>query len=194
MIIKIGHLWQNSTLRFLAPGLRTYDSVFNLKINQLQLLAMGIFDQQLSGNPFFVNKPYLYIVYDEAFNPRQTRGIIDWLKYQPYYVENYSYDTSRTVNRFKVIVIEYPLKETYNHFLNSKYSLMYTKEQIDKFFTGIQHNYARSVFFKSSEMKSKHKSLIKDLYGVELTEEDMNQVGYEVEMPFTPDKEILNFV
>ena len=136
MEVELGKIYENKTKQFLVPGLRLYGDVFKTKLGgDLFKLAYGIHDMLLEGSEILEEQRPVFIMCDKAVNGAKTWKTIEWFMKQDYYITDYSCDFT-SIPRRHMLVLKYPeiLSNTYDKFLEGKYSEMYSKEQIELLF------------------------------------------------------------
>ena len=192
-LIKIGSVYENRTLKYLAPGLKEYGSTFISKFSQLASLGCFIFDASLDNNPFFTkSQPNIFFLIDTYYNAVQTEKVLTWFKYQNFYVADYTFAKEHISPRFCILVIKYPKPESYKAFLEGKYSKMYTIEEINSYFNTNVNLEAKQVLLKKENAIKKHIQIIQEEFGVRLLEKEVIEPDYELDFPFIEFEEILN--
>lgn len=194
MEIEIGKLYSNRTLKYLVPALNYYGPTLKTKLNLVFKLAFGIYDSLLEGSHLEGQKN-IYILVDKLVRPDLYQNFMDWVKHQEYYVTDYAYDSVLEHNsRKQMIVLAFPptLADAYDKFLQGKYSLMYTKDEINAFFADENRASARHVFCKSYIAKNEFKTLIKKTFGVILEEQDLHIGSWEYDLPPNKEEEFFN--
>lgn len=194
MNIEIGKLYQNRTLKYLVPALNYYGPVLKTKLNLVFKLAFGIHDSLLEGS-YLQGQKNIFILVDKLVRPDLFQNFIDWIKHQEYYVTDYTYDSIlEPDSRKHMIVLAFPpsLADAYDKFLLGKYSLMYTKSEIDTFFSDENKALARHVFCKSYFAKEEFINKIKDTFGVILNYQDFLQGSWEYDLPPNKEEEFFN--
>lgn len=192
--IQIGEIVKNRTLKYLVPSLAVYGETFKIKIKSLPILAFGIGDEDLKDLTLIqgVNKKLIFILYDSSLKYRMTSTIIDWFKNQDFFVEDVPYkDISSPL---RLLIINFPefMEDAYDKFLKGKYSKMYSKEEIKKFFNPNSHSQALNVINKTEVGATEHIKRILEDFDVRLTKQDLKVEGYEYDYPFSPQEEIFN--
>lgn len=194
MQIEIGKLYVNRTLKYLVPALNYYGPTLKTKLNLVFKLAFGVHDSLLEGSHLQGQKN-IFILVDKLVRPDLYQNFMDWLKHQEYYVTDYAYDSILEGNsRKQMIVIAFPaeLEDAYDKFLLGKYSLMYTKNEINTYFDGENKAGARHVLFKTITAKQQFKLLVKETFGTILEEQDFLQGSWEYDLPPNQEEEFFN--
>jgi hypothetical protein len=194
MQIEIGHLYVNRTLRYLVPALNYYGPTLKTKLNLVFKLAFGIHDSLLEGTHLEGQKN-IFILVDKLVRPDLFQNFMDWVKHQEYYVTDYAYDSILEHNsRKQMIVLAFPpkLADVYDKFLLGKYSLMYTKKEIQDYFGDENKAAARHVLTKSIFAKNQFKIQVKETFGTVLEERDFLEGSWEYDLPPNAEEEFFN--
>lgn len=194
MHIEIGKLYYNRTVKYLAPALSYYGPTLKTKLNLVFKLAFGINDSLLAGSHLEGQKN-IYILVDKLVRPDLFQNFMDWVKHQEYYVTDYAYDIiMEPHSRKHMIVIAFPLEleDAYSKFLLGKYSLMYTKKEIEAYFGDENKATARYVLNKTRNAKEDFKKLVKDTFGTTLEEQDFLVGSWEYDLPPNKEEEFFN--
>lgn len=159
MKIEIGKLYENDTWNYLVPCLRYYGDSFLEKFNLVFKLAIGIGDKYLEGSVMEEGRN-LYIMIDTMYRKEVYEHFFNWVKYQPYYKGEYIPNTSKESLRKQIIILEVPEEchNAYDMFVQSRYSEMYTKEQLDVLFNKPNQSYFKKVLQAHTDL---HESFIK---------------------------------
>lgn len=189
MDINIGSLYVNRTLLYLVPTLKVYGSTFSDKLNAITKLAFGVGDTLMEGTPY-EGQRLIYIMIDKYVRTDLVTSFMNWIKNQEYYVTDYAVDETHT-DRKHMIVIEFPesLGDIYDKFFEGKYSKMYVKEEVSKFFN--RESEAKEVITKSSTARDRFKTKVKQDFDVELEISDLREM--EFDYPPKKQEEIFNF-
>lgn len=136
MNIAIGKFYINKTKRFLYPCLKGYGDLFKLKFEKIYKLAVGIHDCFMNDTFSYIENK-IYILVDSKYNPRDFASFLKWIRLEPYYVIDYVFSTDFKYSRKHMIVLQVPQEYffAYQSFIESRYSLMYTEEQIISLFS-----------------------------------------------------------
>lgn len=192
MEVKLGELYINRTLRYLVPALKYYGDTFKTKFNLVYKLAFGVYDALVEGTHLEGQKN-LYVLVDRTVRPDLFKNFSDWIKYQEYYVTDYVYDTLER-GRLQMFVIAFPyeLSDAYDKFCKGKYSLMYTKEEINLYFkdSGDMQN----IFYKRDIAIPNFVRQVKETFGSTtiIDPEDLRKKRYELDLPPTKKEEFFN--
>jgi hypothetical protein len=194
MQIEIGHLYVNRTLRYLVPALNYHGPTLKTKLNLVFKLAFGIHDSLIEGT-YLEGQKNIYILVDKLVRTDLYQNFMDWIKHQEYYVTDYAYDSILDHNsRKQMIVLAFPpkLADAYDKFLLGKYSLMYTKSEIQEYFGDENKATVRQVLTKSYFAKSQFKIQVKETFGTILEEQDFLQGSWEYDLPPNEEEEFFN--
>lgn len=143
MKITPNTLYENKTWKYLVPCLKFYPQELRQKLDCFFKLGIGIKDYAVH-----FETPCLYILISskmmgttflENIQYRSNfEEFLQWIKCQTYYIKDYIYDNTNE-NEQHMIVVKIPLihYSTYNYFLNSEYSKMYSHQQIATYFADI---------------------------------------------------------
>jgi hypothetical protein len=194
MEIELGKLYVNRTVRYLVPALNYYGPTLKTKLNLVFKLAFGIHDSLLEGTHLEGQKN-IFILVDKLVRADLYQNFMDWVKHQEYYVTDYAYDSILEHNsRKQMIVLAFPpeLADAYDKFLLGKYSLMYTKNEVNDYFGDENKATARHVLCKTIFAKNQFKLLIKETFDVMLEEQDFLQGSWEYDLPPNEEEEFFN--
>lgn len=138
MEIRIGKLWVNKTWKFLIPSLKGLGNDFTSKFNSVYKLAVGIHDDLVSESEISQEKA-IFLLLDTSYQPQKVSTFLNYIRYQPYYVIDYCPDVDIINSRKRMAVIRIPkeYEKSYDHFLNSEFSSMYSQDQISFLFSDI---------------------------------------------------------
>lgn len=193
MQIQLGTLYVNKTSKYLLPCLKLYGDTFITKLNSVFNLAFGLHDGVLDGTDFEPQK-LIYILSDKLHQPAKFQNFLNYVKHQNYYVMDYAFDDIET-GRKHMLVIKFPESHyhSYDKFIEGKYSKMYTKEEIDKFF--IRESEVKQVITRDSRMIPIFIERIKESFGktTEIFKEDLIENDVEYDFPPEQQKEFFNY-
>jgi len=146
-------IYPNKTRKYLLPCLREYGEVFINKINNVFKVAVGIGDiiVDLSTEGY---ERHIFILIDTTIATKFFLNFIDWIRVQHMYEEDYVYDNIQK-SSFHMVVLKFPEKyyDSFETFKKGKYSEMFNKETIAKFF--VNHPDAQAVFIKDHNYRIK---------------------------------------
>lgn len=153
--IQIGKIFMNRTRKYMFPVIKEYGIDFTFKLNTLFKVAIGIGDIIINKCGLH-HENHFFILIDTLVNTSQFISIMDDIRRHPSYEDDYVYGNIQNT-RFHMLVIKIPNEYigTFEKFKKSKYSEMYTAQDLKKFF-----------YFDSEkatdEYKNIQKVLIKD--------------------------------
>lgn len=197
MKIEFGKALDNKTWRYLIPCLRGHGEVFVNKFNnEIFKLGYGISDSSLEGSKILENKRPIFIMLDKAVLPKKFNDFMDWVKYQPYYITDYSTDIINTP-RLHMLVLDTPEEyyKAYDKFCVGLYSEMYTKDQLDKLFDN-KDTMQYKILSKSSEYSDIFLEKVEKEFNVIFQgldkQEFLNTAEYEFPYSLNSEEEIFN--
>lgn len=188
MEIETGRIFVNKTWKYLLPATRAYGDVFRDKLGNVWKLVVGIGDAYYDTK----GKRCLFILIDRKYYPNRVQNTLNWLKNQPFYVDDYAFDDLLR-GRQHMLVIEFPeqYQASYDYFLKGNYSYMYTPKDIERFF-GNQH--IKDAYYVLTRDDKAYQSFMDKLrlsFSTEVTKKDL--IGAELDFPPEPEKEIFNY-
>lgn len=199
MNIKIGEIYNNRTFRYLLPCLRGYGPTFISKLGSVFKLGVGIGDEYLDREDLKQER-LLFILIDKKYRPAFFDSFINYLRLQKFYVTDYPFDDI-LLGRKHMIVIEIPSQyyQSYDYFIEGKYSHMYLKKELDIIYSD-NLLATNSIWRDSKLVLLRHKSLIdpfikkiKERFGSELTITREDLVDAELDFPIDKKQEIFNY-
>ena len=128
MEIVKGELYENKTRRYLFPCLRVYGKEFVDRLNtDFFKQAIGISKE----DPMAIN-----ILVDTTFTRMKFVDTLYWLRSKDYFIKDYPYGQLSSGDLHMVSIrLPYEYKNSYDMFLEGKYSKMYTPEQLQEVFS-----------------------------------------------------------
>lgn len=197
MQIVKGNLFINKTVKYLFPALQVYGTSLAERLMHLGILAIGIHDSVLDDTPYEENRK-LCILIDRSVNPRIYEDSLNWITYQSYYLVHYSY--GGIMSYYTMIVLSYPEQYTssYDKFLEGKYSEMYSKEDVEKFFPTtnsknpvlLAREHAREVITGRLKAKQQFAIALNKAFNTNL---DPKEIEGEYDFPLSKEQEIFNY-
>lgn len=132
--IQLGKIFMNRTRKYLFPVIKSYGSDFTFKINSLFKVAVGIGDIIVDKCGIH-HEHHLFILVDTLINISQFKSLLDDIRRHDSYEDDYVYGGIMK-SRLHMIVIKIPKEylSSFANFKNSKYSKMYTQEDLKKLF------------------------------------------------------------
>lgn len=191
MLIEVGKLYENKTLKYLVPALRIYGETFKAKVNLVYKTAFGISDSLLEGS-YLEGQRNLYMLVDRTVYPKYFNNFSDWIKTHESYVTDYPYGSELDA-RFHMFVIAFPphLGDAYMKFLEGKYSKMYTKDEIEYFFEG--RDTIKTILNKRISAIPTFLEKISKEFGEKLTYEEVKDFP-EYDIPPKKEEEFFNYI
>jgi hypothetical protein len=188
MEIETGKIFVNKTWKYLMPVTREYGPTFKAKFQNVWKLVVGIGDAYYNTK----GKRCLFILIDRKWYPEKVKNTLDWVKNQPYYVDDYPFD-DLLKGRQHMIVIEFPTAyvDSYNNFLKGKYSEMFNAKEVDKFFKTQTVKDAYYVLTRSTEAYDKFIKNIQLTFKSDVKKSDL--LDSELDFPPEERKEIFNY-
>lgn len=213
-----GRAFQNHTSTFLAPILNSFDVEFKAKLSKTitGILAYGIQDFDYNDALDIDNVPNcLFLVFDtngpydvkrgKYLNPELFRKnmltFLEYFRQQPNYLDDYIFDMDQE-RHCVVIDLGTEWKKTYDMFIESKYSKMYSKEQLFKcaIRETVNGGLSRQFLILTKDDRCKmafqqHLRKIFNITDVELRKHKTfdNIVFEEYELPWEKKNEIFNY-
>lgn len=210
MQIQNGKLYENRTWKYIYPSLKYYGEELTTYLSSFFKLAVGVGDKNYESE---VADNCIYILFDtnvalekdnkaiHLYKQRFSR-FLDWLKEKHYYVQDYPYEAGKK----HMIVLKLPHAHhgSFVSFINGKYSEMYSKVDINKYFEFLksksvklqeaQHTRVRRL----RQILTKDVSYVKEFVGI-VNKRFNTEVGTEhfseAELDFKPElqEEIFNY-
>ena len=189
-------LFQNRTYEYILPGMKAYQDNFNLYMDNLNVLAVGIDDKSynIEGN-------CLYILIDSKAKKENTLEKVNYntkftnfmnvLRRKPYYRTDYVFSDIDKIYSKHMLVVDLSMnfEEKLRLFRAGKYSEMYSPIEISLYFK--RHSKAYNVMYKTATQKQEFISQVHRDYDVKLTIEDLKDSELEYP-PFIWD-EVFNY-
>lgn len=177
--VSKNRILQNKTSKYLLPILKEYGDVFTGKFNAIFKVACGTGDfvVQHSGINY---ERHIFILIDTTISTKQFLAFMDWIKFQPYYENDYVYGNIQK-SKYHMVVLKIPEKfyESLETFKRGKYSQMYSYKDIGRYF----HNHPdiKKVLIRDHNYKLEFISQINKDYGVHVDDFDIED--YELDYP-----------
>lgn len=191
MEIRKGKFLINRTKKYLLPSISTeLGKVFKQKLtSQVWKLAVGLHDKILEDTNILKGKKAIFILVDKTVLPQDFKKFKDWITYKPYYITDYQYDYDK-----HMFVIEIPknLEKAYDKFNVGRYSEMYTKEELDLYFTD-KNTDEYKVLSKSLDKRKEFLKEINERFEVNLTESDIKDSELDFPPSIDVSKEVFNY-
>lgn len=181
---------RNRTFKYLTPPMGYYGNEFINKIKSLKLIAFGISDYHLD-NKFITDRECIFVLYDSAYFPRKTTDTLSWFYNQEYFIENTYY--TDYMNTLRYLILELPIPGVLPKFLQGKYSEMYTREEISKFFTRNSSLHALKVITKNEVAIEEHIDRVNKLFKTNLKRDDIDLFTFECDFKPQMEDEVFNY-
>jgi len=192
---QINGIVENRTFIYLVPALKEYGEIFKAKISCLPIKAFGVFDNDLKDLPHLEKRKCIYVLFDTDVQKSRTNSAINWMKNQEYFVDVVPYKSLG--NPLNILIIDFPdnLSEIFDKFIEGKYSFMYTKEELTKFFSlsNPYHRKALGVLTKTKEAAQNHIETIQRDFETSITERELKVKGYQYDYPPRKKEEFFNY-
>lgn len=201
----------NQTRRYLVPQVQEYGLEFMKFIRQSEIIMTAIQDYGINRTELARTlEPNIYILFD-VNGPKKIGHYIDkmasrvhfsemlsYIQDREYYITDYPFDSTKEGHRH-VIVLRLPHPETFQKFLQGKYSEMYNSDQVNKFFLKyseveqdgkivkrVNDNYA--VLVKDNNYFSIFQDKVREEFGT-----IVENTGQEFDFPPYIPKEVLRY-
>lgn len=187
MKFELGVCYQNKTKKYLLPVIKDYGRELITKLNSLPKIAIGVNDAIIPENMNLNN--HIFILVDINIKQENFTKILYWLRKQDYFECDYSFDDIINGNK-QIIVLKLPRnhKNTYNYFINSKFSKMYPEEIINRYFKKTDFRFG--VLTKSNSTIKSFVDKINSMHNTDLNYEEFTD---EVEFFIKEEEEIFNY-
>lgn len=211
MEIHSGKLFKNKTWRYLYPTLKCYGPDLDNYITSFIKLSIGIGDTNVA-----FEEDNLFILFDvELKNHMQInlqkyrekfQQFLHFVRIQHYYTSDYVYKYDKfSTGHVVVLKIPYIFKNAMYNFIKGKYSLMYSEEQINKYFGFRKFDNktlerevnkiiksTRDVFLKDEKRKKAFIKRVNFDFDTNIKEEMFND-NFELDYPPRFSEEIFNY-
>lgn len=190
MILRAGQEVINRTRNYLIPILKEYGAGFASKYNETYKIFTGVHDTLMDGSPLIHDRCF-YIVLDKMFKPKQYDEFMDYIRNQPYYVADYCPEANIYKSRLHTVVIKVPDNyiNAFDMFIQGKYSLMYSTEEIQKLFAN--NPKVKEVLLRSNGLKKAYVDSVNEYFCTTFEESNLNH--REFDLPPMCEEEILNY-
>jgi hypothetical protein len=200
MKIEKGSLYINRTLIYLSPTLLVYGPLFRTKLSNVFSLAYGIHDCLLDGTQFETERK-ICILIDKSYQTAKYKDFMNWVKYQDFYLTDYLIGGFDSVQQ--MLVIKFPARygEIHDKFIEGKYSKMFCKDEIRRFFPetamtndiAVARKEAREVITKAIPARDRFIGKVHDKYGTVVTLTDIHNEKPEYDFPPDKKEEFFNY-
>lgn len=179
-------IYTNKTRKYLLPCLKEYGANFIVRLSNVFKIAVGIGDIVIS-NRKIKHEKHIFILLESTIAAPYFVEFIEWIRQEPMYQDDYVFDNIQK-STAHMVILKIPEKfyDTFETFKLGDYSKMYTKEEINKFFSNNPD--IQKVFIKDHNYKIEFVGRLNKKYGTTLTPNE-----YEGELETKPDEnEIFN--
>jgi hypothetical protein len=189
MKLQLGEIYLNRTKKYLFPAIKTYGDEFTNQINSLQKSAIGIGDFVCERSGINHEKHLFVLI--------EVKKTSDFVKKLNYFRNHYSYEDDYAFDRFggdyHMLVIRMPEGfQALPEFRNSKYSKMYSLDEINKYFFPVKrYEEIRKILIQDKNYRVIFAKRIAHDFGDELTEDDLPDDA-ELDYPIKDVEEIFN--
>lgn len=220
MKVESGKLFLNRTWKYIYPALRVYGQDTINYLNSLIKLGVGIQDQNYEPEHKEDTPMIFILIQTQLKESAQTAREKNYLKYidefftfirkQVFYIDDYLYDIKDNCC-YHMVVLRFPesFKHTFGKFIVGKYSEMYHKTIIDKFFPikNLNKVYNKKVFKvasslgenleihsilkKDEDFKEEFLRIINDDFGLDMSLEEL--ADREFDYPPDFEEEVFNY-
>ena len=191
MKIKAREFYENKTRKYLMPIFIVYEKEFRELLTKLFKVGIGIGDLILErSNIIFDQHLFILIDINSTFESGNNYySIIEEVKKHPSFEYDYKYGLKEN---FHMLVFRIPdeFKQALEKFKQSKYSEMYTKEQLSKLFQGKK---TIDVLLKTKERKDEFRVLIQNKFKMNINDIHPDALEGELEFPIKQEEEYFNF-
>lgn len=212
MEIHSGKLFKNKAWRYLYPTLKYYGPDLDNYITSFIKLGVGIGDTNVA-----FEEDNLFILFDvELKNHMQInlqkykekfQQFLHYIRIQHYYTSDYTYKYDRfSTGHMVVLKIPYVFKDALYNFIKGKYSLMYSEEQVKKYFGSRKFENksvereinkilksTRDVFFKDEKRRKYFIKRVNLDFDTKIKEEMLNE-DFELDYPPKFSEEIFGYI
>lgn len=171
--------FSNKTKKYLSPCLKEYGEEFISKFNSVFKVAMGIGDIVV-GNRGFKHEKHLFILLNTKVATKFFTDFLKWIRDQSMYEGDYVFGDIRK-STHHMIIIKFPESHwgSFDTFKIGKYSEMFTKDVIDRFFE--KHTQVKKVLIKDHDYKFYFVPKLNKKFGSSISPEE-----YEGELDHPP--------
>lgn len=200
MQIQSGKLFKNKTWAYIYPLLRLYGNDLIKYLNQFIKLGIGLGDTNLKYQ--FGKELYILLSIEDPNNTNQNNLLntmnfnrfLNWLKDQDFYIRDYLY-ILRDRNKKHMIVLKIPEntmdKNSFDYFIDGKYSLMYNKDILNKVFNNSTWKHSYKVLTKDKSYIQTFVNIVNKDFDTNITVSDY--INAELDYPPLIEEEIFNY-
>lgn len=188
MKLQVSSIVINKTHKYLLPCLLEYGEEFSFQYHKVWKAGVGIGDIiTIKSNIQF--EKHIFVLLDSQRNLGTFENFMIWVREQSMYEDDYAYDNLLS-GSLHMLVLKLPEKfyTSYDLFKQSKYSKMYSVEQVNKWVSSASN---RAVLIKDHNYKIEFAKQVKDRFGVDLKAEEIDD-SFEFDFPLNEDEELFN--
>lgn len=181
----------NRTRKYLLPCLRNYGETFTNKFNSVFKVAAGLGDIVISNRGIRKYERHLFILIDSSIATKHFNIFIDWVREQDVYEDDYVFGDIQKSN-LHMVIVKFP-EQFYNSFetfKKGKYSEMFNKETIDKFFVSDDNSNAPKVLIKDKNYNIVFTNRLNRIFNAQIKPGDYDG---ELDLPPIDEDEIFNY-
>lgn len=197
----------NKTIKYISKCIKYHSKQLKNKLNELSILAVGIGDNLLSEEIGKEYKYHLFVLIDTngvMINNKYVSKIISkknfdkflkWFRKQPFCESDYIFDDILD-GHMHMIVIKIPdnCKSAMDKFRESKYSEMYTPEQIKKLFKqNIRGSGTMNPVFQVLTKDKKYRIVFQNTINRDFGTDVMIDEDIELDYPIKEEDEYFNY-
>lgn len=187
----------NKTWRFLVPSLKDYGRDFAISFVQVFKYAVGIYDCK-KENELNIKDRNLYLLCDSFYKKTLFKEFLDYVKNKDYFVESYvtEFDHVEEELPYKtMVVIKIPEKysKAFDMFIESRFSEMYSSEELSELFFDITSIIDRRILKRSKDSEKNFLEEVNLRFKTDLEIEDFEGEIEEYTLPIDFEDEIFNF-
>lgn len=173
--------------KYLLPTLNEYGEEFAKKINKVMKIAVGIGDIVVQ-NRGFRHEKHLFVLIDSSVAAQFFATFLDYIRKHHSYEDDYVYGNIQT-STYHMVVIKLPIRlyPELETFKIGAYSKMFSKEDIEKFFS--HHPIERRVLTKDKKYKITFVNKVNLKFLSSIDSEDYDG---ELDLPPREEEEIFN--
>lgn len=149
---------KNLTYKYIRPCLAYFGKDFIAWFNGLRRVGYAIGDELVEGSPKFSDNNTLFIIFDSSVNTLKFSMFLDYLQDKEYFLGNYVRSTDLNDLTYQVLVFKFPesFNNIFTEFKKGKFSKMFTKEEIDKFFPESKYPEQRKILLKDETLRESY--------------------------------------
>lgn len=201
MKLDAKQLYVNRTFKYLLPCLYEFGNQFVIKYAGTVKYAVGIGDAYIVKEK---DERWVFLLLNKKRETARFQDFLNFTRVQKYYVRDYPYDNPSSGMHMIVVKLPEQCHETYDKFVEGKYSEMYTEEQFQNLFDkkykeGVKAHQvwqeSKKVLQKSPDAIPSFIKQIQEEFGhdIRLSRKDLE--GKELDFPisYSMETEIFNY-